>query len=182
MLDFYTIQNALQKLDANVDAAEAHGSLCGLLLGDADMATWLKHSLDDLPEVGDVLAAEKLGDLKQLFEHSREQLNTEDLSLELLLPDEVDDLSDRLLGLATWCQGFLYAVGVIGLASQSEPDNLVQECLSDLLEISNLDYNSATGEEAEQQYVEIVEHVRMSVLMLNETLNPVMPAPSPSLQ
>ncbi len=177
MLDFYTIQTALQKLGANVDAAEAHGSLCGLLLSSADMATWLKHSLDDLPEVGDVLAAEKLGDLKQLFELSREQLNTEDLSLELLLPDEADDLSDRLLGLATWCQGFLYAVGVTGLAKRSEFDELAQECLSDLLEISKLDYHSATGEEAEQQYVEIAEHVRISVFMLNEALNPVMPAP-----
>ncbi|MCP4188122.1 MAG: UPF0149 family protein [Gammaproteobacteria bacterium] len=178
MLDFDTVQTALEKLGANVDAAEAHGSLCGLLLDNSDMATWLKHSLDDLPEVGDVLATEKLTDLKQLFEHSREQLNTEDLSLELLLPDEVDDLGVRLLGLATWCQGFLYAIGVTGLANRSELDQLSQECLSDLLEISKLDYHSEAGEESEQQYVEIVEHVRMSVFMLNEALNPVMPAPS----
>ncbi|MCP3689075.1 MAG: UPF0149 family protein [Gammaproteobacteria bacterium] len=178
MLDFYTIQNALQKLGANTDAAEAHGCLCGLLLDDADMATWLKHSLDDLPEVGDVLATEKLGDLKKLFKHSREQLDTEDLSLELLLPDETDDLSDRLLGLATWCQGFLYAIGVTGLAHRVELDEFAQECLSDLLEISKLDYHSTASEEAEQQYVEIVEHVRMSVFVLKEALNPVMPTPS----
>ena len=177
MLDFDTQQTALEKLGANVDAAEAHGTLCGLLLDQSDMATWLKHTLDDLPEPGDVIAVEQLGNLKELFESSRQQLNAEDLSFELLLPEEHDELGLRLLGLSTWCQGFLYAIGVTGIGKNKELDALSQECLSDLLEISKLDLHSDGGEEAEQQLLEIVEHVRMSVLMLNESINPVMPAP-----
>ena len=177
MLDFDTQQSTLEKLGANVDAAEAHGTLCALLLDQADMATWLKHTLDDLPEPGDVIATEQLRHLKELFEASREQLNTEDLSFELLLPDEQEALDVRLLGLATWCQGFLYGIGVTGIGKNSELDNLSQECLSDLLEISKLDHHSEGDDEAEQQLLEIAEHVRMSVLMLNESVNPVMPAP-----
>ena len=177
MLEFDVVQSALEKLNANVDAAETHGTLCGLLLDSSDMATWLKHTLDNLPEAGDVLAAEQLSLLKEFFEQSREQMNTDDLSFELLLPDEIDDFGNRLLGLSSWCQGFLYAVGIIGLGKRGELDEVSQECLSDLLEISKLDYQQVCDEESELQFIEVVEHVRMSVLMLNEALNPVMPAP-----
>ncbi len=177
MFEFDVVQSALEKLNANVDAAETHGTLCGLLLVNSDMATWLKHTLDNLPNAGDVLAAEQLKLLKELFEQSREQMSAEDLSLELLLPEDIDDFGNRLIGLSNWCQGFLYAVGIIGLGKRGKLDEVSQECLSDLLEISKLDYQQVSDEESEQQFVEVVEHVRMSVLMLNEALNPVMPAP-----
>ena len=177
MLDFDTVQMALNKLGANVDASETHGTLCGLLLDSSDMATWLKHTLDDLPDEGDVLAAEQLKLLKQLFEDTREQVNTEDMSFELLLPDESDDFGNRLLALSGWCQGFLYAVGVTGVGKNGSLDELSEECLSDLLEISKLSHQEDGSEEGEQQFFEIAEHVRLSVLTLNEALNPVMPAP-----
>ena len=178
MLEFDAVQSALEKLNANVNAAETHGTLCGLLLDNSDMASWLRHTLDDLPETGDVLSTEQLKLLKQLFEQTREQINTEDLSFELLLPDETDDFGVRLIGLSSWCQGFLYAVGIIGLGKNKGLDELSQECLSDLLEISKLDHQQVGDEDAEQQFVEIIEHVRMSVLMLNESVNPVMPSPA----
>ena len=178
MLDFDAVQAALEKLKSNVNAAEAHGTLCGLLLENSDMATWLKHTLDDLPDAGDVLAAEQLGVLKQLFEQSREQLNNVDMSFELLLPEESDDFGVRLLALSEWCQGLLYSAGIIGLGKTREIDELSQECLSDLLEISKLDHRQDCDEDAEQQFIEIVEHVRMSTLMLNESVNPVMASPA----
>jgi yecA family protein len=178
MLDFNSIQDALGRLGASVDAAESHGTLCGLLLDNSGMAIWLGHTLDELPEEADVLAGEQLQLLKQLFEDTRQQLNIEDMSFELLLPDDSDDLGARLLSLSDWCQGFLYSIGIIGKDKVSALDQQSQECLSDLLEISKLDHREASSEEAEQQFSELVEHVRMSVLMLNETMNPLMPAPS----
>lgn len=178
MLDFDSIQNALQKLGATTDAAESHGTLCGLLLDNSGMAVWLHHCLEQLPDKSDVLAAEELEVLRQLFELTREQLNIEDLSFELLLPDDTDDLPTRLAALSGWCQGFLYSVGVIGKNKLESLDAPAQECLSDLLEISKLDNREDSSEEAEQQYSELVEHVRISALMLNETMNPLMPAPS----
>ena len=59
MLDFDRVQAALEGLGANMDAAEAHGTLCALLLEDAGLPIWLGHSLDELPEADDVLAAER---------------------------------------------------------------------------------------------------------------------------
>jgi yecA family protein len=173
MLDFDRVQTALEQLDANVDAAEAHGTLSALLIDNASLATWLGHTLDELPDKGNVLAAEQLGVLEQLFEQTRGQLDDEDLSLELLLPDETDDFDLRLLGLSQWCQGFLYGFGVSGAAVEESLDDESRECLSDLLEISKLGHDEETSDETEQQYVEIVEHVRVATLLLNESLNPL---------
>jgi yecA family protein len=173
MLDFDRVQTALEQLDANVDAAEAHGTLSALLIDNASLAIWLGHTLDELPDKGNVLAGEQLGVLEQLFEQTRGQLDDEDFSLELLLPDETDDLDLRLLGLSQWCQGFLYGFGVSGAAVEESLDDESRECLSDLLEISKLGHDEETSDETEQQYVEIVEHVRVATLLLNESLNPL---------
>ena len=175
MLDFDQVQQSLERLGASVEAAESHGTLCALLIDNATLATWLGHTLDELPERDNVLAAEQLAVLEQLFETTREQLDGEQLEFELLLPDESDDFGLRLLGLAGWCQGFLYGVGVIGKADASELDADARECLSDLLEISKLSHEQEASEEAEVQFAEIVEHVRMATLLLNECLNPVGP-------
>jgi yecA family protein len=178
MLDFDSIQNALQKLGATADACESHGTLCGLLLDNPDITVWLAHTLEQAPDEGDVLAGEALQVLVRLFEQTREQLNTDDLSFELLLPEESDDFAARLLGLSSWCQGFLYGIGVSGGSKLEALDPQSQECLSDLLEISKLNHREVSSDESEARFTEVCEHVRMSVLMLNETMNPLMPAPS----
>lgn len=177
MPDFDSVQNSLEKLGATVDASEAHGTLCGLLLDNCGMAVWLQHTLDVLPDSTDVVAVERLQVLKQLFESSREQLNTEDLSFELLLPDDSDDFGVQLLGLSTWCMGFLYGFSIISKNNSKELDAESQECLSDLLEISKLDHDEVESAETEDQLVEIGEHVRVAVLILNEAINRIMPAP-----
>lgn len=178
LVDFDSIQNALQQLGATADAAETHGTLCGLLLDNSGMAAWMGHTLDNQPDKSDVLAAESLQVLEQLFEQTREQINTEDFSFELLLPDDSDELGIRLLGLSSWCQGFLYSVGISGGGKFGALDPQAEECLSDLLEISKLNHQEDSTEESEVQFTEICEHVRLSVLILNETMNPLMPAPS----
>jgi len=172
MLDFDRVQSALEGLGANLDAAEAHGTLCALLLGNAAMPIWLGHTLDELPEASDVLAAERLGVLEELYTLTRAQLDDEDMSLEILLPDEADDFGMRLLALANWCQGFLYGFGVNGAAAEEALDAQARECLSDLLEISKLSHDEEASDDAELQFAEIVEHVRVITLMLNELLRP----------
>ena len=177
MIDFDLVQGALESLGATVDAPEAHGTLCAILIDNAGLAGWLAHTLDELPDKGNVLAAEQLGVLERLFEQTRTQLADEDLNLELLLPDETEDFDLRLLGISGWCQGFLYGIGV-GTAAEDSLDDEARECLSDMLEISKLGHDEEASEEAEQQFTEIVEHVRMSTLMLNESLNPLKSAPT----
>lgn len=178
MLEFDSVQNALEKLQAVTDASEAHGTLCGLLLGQQDISKWLKFTLDNIPDQGDLLALDSLRLLQELFDLSKEQLNAEDMSLELLLPDDSEEFAIRLLGLASWSQGFLYGLAVNGEALVSNLSEQGRECLEDLLEISQLGHDEEETDETEAVYAEIVEHVRLSVIYMNEEVNPVMPSPT----
>ena len=176
MLDFDSVQSALERLGATADAAESHGTLCALLIVNAGFAEWLGHTFDELPDKGNVLASEQLSLLEELVEQTRAQLDDDELTLELLLPDEIDDFGLRLMGLSGWCQGFLYGFGVNGVAVEDRLDEEGRECLSDLLEISKLSHDEEASEDAEQQLTEIIEHVRIATLMLNESLNPLNPS------
>jgi hypothetical protein len=172
MADFDAVQNALDGLGATTGASEAHGVLCALLLDDGALPLWLRHILDELPEEGDVLAAERVALLARLYLSTQRQLDSGELEFELLLPDESDDFGQRLQALASWCQGFVYGVGVGGLAEDDRFDDQARECLSDLVEISRLGYDEESSDEAELQFAEIAEHVRMATLLLNESLHP----------
>ena len=172
MLDFDRVQGALEGLGANLDAAEAHGALCALLLQDSGLPIWLGHILDELPDEADVLAAERVGVLGELYETTRAELEDSELGLQLLLPDESDDFGLRLLALASWCQGYLYGFGVNTALDREALDEEARECLSDLLEISKLSHDEEASEAAEEQFAELVEHVRIITLTLNESLQP----------
>ena len=178
MLDFETVQDALEGLAATADAAEAHGILCALLLDDAALPLWLGHVLDDLPDDADVLAAERLAVLEGLYADTRVLLANDDLGFALLLPDEAEAFGRRLQALSSWCQGFVYGIGVAGLAEGERLDAEARECLSDLVEISKLGDDEESSDEAELQFAEVAEHVRMATLLLNESLNPLSPSPT----
>ncbi len=176
MLDFDAVQRALERLGANSDAAEAHGTLSALLLGNATLAAWLAHTLEDLPDPADVVAAEQIAVLEALYRSTREQLIDEGFEFAPLLPDDSAGFDERLLALSSWCQGFVYGFGATGAHESDVLDDAARECLSDLLEISKLGHDEEPSDEAEQQYLEVVEHVRMATLLLHETLNPLAPS------
>jgi uncharacterized protein len=173
MLDFDQVQDTLQQLGAMTDAAEAHGTLCGLLLGGNDFARWLGFTLEKLPDPNDLLAKESLEILQELFNQTKVQLNSDDISFELLLPDEDQEFALRLLGLSSWCQGYLYGLAVNGEARLKGLSEQGRECMDDLLQISRLSHDEEETEDAEMVYTEVVEHVRLSVIFMNEEINPI---------
>ena len=172
MIDFDAVQEALRALGANADAAESHGTLCALLLGDVALPVWLEHTLDEAPAGGDVLAREQSAVLEELYTRTAAQLEDGALDFTLLLPEDDEDFDRRLRALAGWCQGFLYGLAVTGAAEREELDDDTREGLSDLLEISKLAHDEEASDEAEQQFMELVEHVRLVVMMMSQALEP----------
>lgn len=173
MPDFDQVQNSLQKLDALTDATEAHGTLCGLMLGQNDFNKWIGITVEKIPDANDLLARESLQLLRELYDEVKIQLNSEDMSFELMLPDDDQEFAIRLMGLGSWCQGFLYGLAVNGEAMLDRLSEQGRECMDDLLEISQISHDEDESEEAENVFSEIVEHVRLSVIFMNEEINPI---------
>ena len=153
------------------ELAECHGVLCGLLcrMPDAgpDAFVGLLQMLELVDEPG---AAFRMA-LEELLQSSREQLADEDMGLVLWLPAEEELLEERTMALGQWCSGFLAGLGSSGeqaLASLSDDAN---QALRDLQQISKaVVADTNESEEEENAFVEIVEYLRVVVLMIREDL------------
>lgn len=140
-------------------AAEAHGTLAGLLCVDGrlDCGQWLSAVFGE-DKAG--LDPDEQGSCETLCNRTREQLDAFDFSFELCLPDDDQPMTDRARALGEWCQGFLYGLGY-KLGGSDWPGECT-EVLDDILQLSRLDAEHA-DETDEEAYAELTEFVRAGV-------------------
>ncbi len=172
---FDQIDQALRRAEAGHDAAEAHGSLCGLLcgLGPGAEAAWLADTLPESP--GNLTVTEQATNLlKSLAANTRGALEDVQMTFQPLLPDDAEALMQRVDALAQWCQGFNHGLFVAARTSAAEDEirsGNTAEIVSDFAEMAQVavgpDEADAEGEAA---YTELVEYVRVSVQLVYEEL------------
>ena len=166
----HTLAIAQGNLDAS-ELAECHGVVCGLLcrLPDASLDAFVG-LLDMLELVKTPGTAVKMS-LEELLNSSRTQLNDEDMALSLWLPDDEQTLEDRTMALSQWCSGYLAGIGSSGDDQLKTMSDEAHEALKDLQQISTADVTDTTeSEEDEISYTEIVEYIRVVILMIREDL------------
>ena len=92
-------------------------------------------------------------------------------AVEMLLPDEKHELADRLRSISSWCGTFLSCLGISEHMQNPSLVAKIKPNLSDLMEISKLDTDISgdydTDEMAELDFMELYEHLRMTVLALD---------------
>lgn len=161
---FQDLTAELQALEASVEAAEIHGSLCGYLSGGGrhERAGWLAQVMSDPllspPEVD--------GPLDRLYAASTRQLESPDFEFEMLLPPDERPVSERGDGLVAWCRGFL---GGFGLAAGAKPplSEESQEALADIGRIAASDLSYEDPDADEDALEEVSEFIRVAVLLLH---------------
>ena len=173
MPEFHEVRETLGAVDAEVEASESHGMLCGLLsqAGAVDMAAWIAEVLRNTAPRGEP-ARQCLAVLTRLHDSTATAIGDANLQFSLLLPGDETDLRERAEALGEWCGGFLYGVGLKESRSDADLPTDVREALNDLAEISRVEIDPDDGEDNEEAYAELVEYVRVAVLMVRDTLNP----------
>lgn len=167
---FAELERAFAAGDAPVDAAEAHGSLCGALCAVA------AYRFDDwvgevLPDAAGGTRARTL--LATLFDETTRALGGEAMDFAPLLPDDAAPLEDRVAALAEWCAGFLYGLGAGQLPSLDQVPGEVGEVLRDFGEIGRAEVGAEDPAEAnETAYAELHEFVRVGAQLVYEELAP----------
>ena len=172
-------EHTLALAQGNLDAAglaECHGVVCGLLVRRPDSAPdaffLLLTMLEILAEPG--LALEE--SLQELHHASVCQLADKDMRFVIWLPHDEDPLEERTRALAQWCNGFLAG---FGSGQDGRLDTLSEEAdesLADLQQIALAEVADEAGageeerEEEEMAFMEIVEYIRIAVLILAEDL------------
>ena len=174
--DIYELEDVLLKLNSTMSAAEAHGALCAILCarGSADMSDWASHILGE-QEQGNVVLKEALKLLNSLYQVTLVQLNDINCNFQMFLPDDEEDLRERIEALTAWCQGFVYGLAVGGLSDTNDLPEDTMELIKDIIEISKADHatEADSSEEDELAYVEIVEYLRTGTLLISEELQPL---------
>lgn len=174
-LDYFTLETALQKADADFTAAEAQAVACGMLVVNisADKIAWIQLIFGEI-NTDDSLQVEAIKLTGELYEQCKRQLQDPNLAFELILPDEDESLSLRVSSIQDWCNGFLLGIGLSGISDHKSLPDDSKELLADFTEIGrsgNFDLeDEAASEEALE---EISEYVRMGVLLINEELQPI---------
>jgi len=173
--DYLILNNALHKLDTEITPSEVHGTLCGLLCANSNAGAevWQQALWPNQPS-GDLLSAEAREIFKQTHGITRRQLNDPTCEFQMLLPDDDDGLDARVNALGDWCQGFLVGLSLGGITDFVLLPEDAREITKDLLEIARAgsSYELEGSEEDENAYAELVEYLRVGVLLINEELQP----------
>jgi uncharacterized protein YgfB (UPF0149 family) len=160
------LQAALGAAASGSMAAEAHGTLCGLLCAGAEDVpeAWIHNTLADVEEYSFGAAGDARALLETLHQSTVAALAGDQMGFELLLPDDDAGLDDRAAALAAWCNAFLYGLAMRGLRPMEELPDELREILADFSEIGRAGVAEEEAEEVgESAYAELVEYVRVGV-------------------
>jgi len=148
-------EQCVQQTQTVSSAAEAHGVMCGMLCTMNELAQRMERGTSVIEQLHYVTAQQLLCEDEQAF------------SFQLLLPDETTALSVRSKALAQWCEGFLVGLGEGGLTAEQVKKEAIKEMLHDIAEIAKLDSKkNAQNEDAEFDFIEVMEYVKVSVLTI----------------
>lgn len=174
---YYQLATSLEDTRAMVTAAETHGVLCAMLCfsNQLDINSWLSIILDQSDyDPSSINSSPLYTCLIELQEDTESGFGEDSGSMTLLLPPDEEPLNERLEALACWCEGFLHGVGLNNHTEDPAMGNLseiAQEFIYDVREISRLDPDSE-DEQAEYFYMELMEYLRVGVLLFREETMP----------
>jgi uncharacterized protein YgfB (UPF0149 family) len=155
-----------------LDPAELHGLLCGLLCADPtiDHDRWLALMREELAG-GAPLTEPACELLASLLEFGAAQMKAPDGSVTPLLPDDDAPLRQRTDALGAWCQGLLYGLGLGEAERYGELSPDSREFLRDAVEIARVGFETDEASAADETaYAEVVEYLRVGLLMILEDL------------
>jgi len=160
---------ALAVSELSPSAFEAHGIYCGLLAASAPtpQQRWLAELLPAAEhEYAETAHCRAL--LQDLAAATRAQLEGPSQDFDLLLPGDEHSLRERAVAVHEWTRGFLFGLGLAGIdASRLSPQT--REAFADLLEITRMDLDDLDDDETNEQALsDVVEFIRVAVLLLHE--------------
>lgn len=171
MNEYAALQHALVRLESSIHPAELHGVLCGLLCSPQLPAEeqWMNAVLAEVEPEPD-LRPECRQLLQRCGEQAAARLGSVGFAFAPLLPDDEQPLQERADALASWCGGLLFGLGLGGLSEHSPLSPEAREVLVDVGEFTRMEPDPEDGEADERAFAELVEYVRIGVLMLHGEL------------
>lgn len=172
----------LDRLHVGVSPSDLHGSLTGYLCAGNRARESTRDWLSALELECDPANAVSNDLLAELHDQCASWLNDPELRFEPLLPTAESALQERAEALVQWCRGFLGGLGLAGAPGYAELSEDAREILQDFGAIAGSRFEYADREEDENALAEVLEFIRVGVLLLHAELDDAAArAPSPTL-
>lgn len=169
---FQQLEDKLIACGTTMRAAEAHGTLCGVVCGGGEKdggASWLNELLGGMDR-NNLLIHDMADILEELVRQTLQGFDDGNFDFGMLLPDDQELMAHRSAALAEWCQGFYMGLALGGVTDvQGLPDNS-REFVLDIMDVAQLESGEGEGEEVEAAFAEVVEYIRVGVLLVREEL------------
>ncbi len=160
------LDQALCKTTLKLNPAQVHGLICGILCGNSNPSTAWEELV-----MGGKESAKTHKLLQDLYEGSAKQLDEFLFEFQLILPADSEELPMRAEALTLWCQGFLTGLKLTNIPISGRKPGEMTEAINDLIEIAKMNYEEVVAsEEDEEAYVELVEYVRMAVILIHQDI------------
>ncbi len=172
--NYEKIHDILSNVQSPYTPEDSHGMLCAMLI--VNNSLQFKRWLDEIcaqSEAGQVIEDDNHDVLCALFEHTKQELNDTLLNFTLLIPEDTNSLNARVASLKKWCDGFLFGLALAGVKDLTHVPEDSMEILQDITTISQASEDEEEDEMNEVAYMDIVEYIRMGVLLINEEMHPM---------
>lgn len=168
MPTFNELAHALNKTKLKMHPSQAHGLITGIICGNIKTdAAW------EALITGSENSTKAKAILDDLYQETQKQLQDFLFEFQLILPEDEAELNSRAEALTLWVQGFLTGLKLANITIENRAPGEVTEAINDLIEIANMNYEEVVpSEEDEAAYMELVEYVRMAIILIYQELRP----------
>jgi len=173
MIPYQPFAEHLKSIGVLASPAELHAQACAALCVNKETSfeQWLNHICNDYC-VEDPGAPNLQYVMSAVFDYAKAELNKDDYSFKLLLPQDETGLKERIEVLSDWVATYISGLGTAGFVSET----LSQDCkefMHDMDKITRIDHDIEGLEGEELDFIEIAEYVRSGVMLLYIELNQV---------
>ena len=165
--DYAMMQQLLQTTMPDATPAALHGLVAGLLASGApdideeDISTLMQSGFS--PVMGQLVS--------MLITSTRAQLQEPEFTFRLLLPEDDVALMQRVQALGNWCESFTAGFSAGFMQAETALGSEGREVLTDIAELASLsDEIDNDIEDEENDYMELVEYVRLAAIALFQQL------------
>ena len=172
---FIELSQLLDNTALKLHPSQVHGLICGVYCGNSkSTAAW-----ETLIKGDEASGAHEV--LQSLYEKSVKQLEDFLFEFQLILPADSSELPSRAEALTLWCQGFLTGLKLGNVQIVGREPGEMTEAINDLIEIAKMNYEEVVAsEEDEAAYIELVEFIRVAVILIYQDLQEANEPPQPS--
>ena len=167
-MDHQQLMRVLGEHDFTATASELHGLLSGLIAGGMFKGSddYLEH-MSELFNNGLTIKGSLKSAASEVVEQIFSQLESEDMSFELMLMDEDEILSEQAEELINWVQYFLVGFG-FNKRDLTKASNDIREVIEDFTNITRMDAEIEDSNESQADFYEVIEFIRVSAVLVHQ--------------